>query len=206
MLPGPWQPISHGGSPSNRYLLPTARDHRQNQQQPSAKLCTVQQPLANLCTVQPPPMEQQPSATPCTGKQPSDFLCTVQLPAMKSVFNSSPHDMPNWINVPKVDAQIISRQQDIFHSTWPTVTALVSDKFPDFAQLYSCVKTFNLPNFMGAKRTVPSKLNLPIWESMLKSYHDNEICFLLALTTGGLLLTYLSRQERWSTTVLILNL
>lgn len=43
----------------------------------------------------------------------------------------------------------------------------------------SDVRSFCLPNFIGARRTVSSALNLPRWEELLRHYHDNEICFFL---------------------------
>lgn len=46
-------------------------------------------------------------------------------------------------------------------------------------ELYDDVKSYNLPNFLGAKRTVSSGLNLNQWEIELASYHDREICHFL---------------------------
>lgn len=51
--------------------------------------------------------------------------------------------------------------------------------FPTFALLYDTVKSFNLPNFLGAQITVPSELNIRQWEAELANYHDREICHFL---------------------------
>lgn len=83
------------------------------------------------------------------------------------------------IPVPKVDPDIVAAQQLIFKESWPTLTSEARQSFPQFADLYDAVKSFNLPNFLGAKRTVPSALNLTNWEKELSSYHDKEICHFL---------------------------
>lgn len=51
--------------------------------------------------------------------------------------------------------------------------------FQRFCALYDGVKYYNLPNFLGAKKTLESGLNLPQWEKALATYHDNEICHFL---------------------------
>lgn len=83
------------------------------------------------------------------------------------------------IPVPKVDPSIVAAQQVIFRETWPALTPEARASFPHFAALYDSVKIFNLPNFLGAKKTVPSALNLKQWEYELSSYHDREICYFL---------------------------
>lgn len=83
------------------------------------------------------------------------------------------------IPVPKVDAAIVAAQKVIFQQTWPALTPEACQDFPQFTALYDAVKNFNLPNFLGAKKTVPSALNLKQWECELVSYHDREICHFL---------------------------
>lgn len=87
--------------------------------------------------------------------------------------------IPNYIKVPSVDQQIINRQYAIFKDVWPTLSPEAQRAFPVFARIYTEVKRFNLPNFMGARVTVPSGLNLLEWERKLQYYHDNEICYFL---------------------------
>lgn len=83
------------------------------------------------------------------------------------------------IPVPKVDPTIVAAQHVIFKQTWPALTPQARQSFPQFAALYKAVKSFNLPNFLGAKKTVPSALNLKNWEHELLTYHDREICHFL---------------------------
>lgn len=83
------------------------------------------------------------------------------------------------IPVPKVDPEIVAAQQKIFKETWPSLTPDAREKFPLFAAIYDEVKSYNLPNFLGAKKTIPSALNLKQWEYELATYHDKEICHFL---------------------------
>lgn len=81
--------------------------------------------------------------------------------------------------MPKVDWSIVAAQRNIFENAWPTLTNEARHDFPQFAALYDAVKSFNLPNFLGARKRVPSALNLKQWEYELASYHDREICYFL---------------------------
>lgn len=83
------------------------------------------------------------------------------------------------IPLPEVDPKLVEAQKDIFRTVWPMLTDSARKRFPVFAELYDEVKSFNLPNFLGAKRTVPSELNLMQWEIELETYHDKEICHFL---------------------------
>lgn len=83
------------------------------------------------------------------------------------------------INVPQVDLAILYKQQRLFADNWPVPTEDAIRVDPYFCELYSDVKSFNLPNFIGARRTIHSGLNLEKWEQLLQGYHDNEICFFL---------------------------
>lgn len=96
----------------------------------------------------------------------------------RSVFvvNSACHvDIPT----PKVDQAIVDAQVKIYKETWPHPTPQAWQLFPDFCTLYEEVKSYNLPNFLGAKKTLDSGLNLPQWDKVLATYHDNEICHFL---------------------------
>lgn len=92
-----------------------------------------------------------------------------------TILDSSEPSIP----LPSVDPVIVAAQHVIFKETWPSLTPEARQSFPQFAALYDEVKSFNLPNFLGAKRTVHSGLNLKIWEQELRDYHDREICHFL---------------------------
>lgn len=89
--------------------------------------------------------------------------------------NTVHHSIP----LPRVDPLVVAEQELIFKETWPSLTSDARKSFPKFAALYDEVKSFNLPNFLGAQKTVPSGLNLQRWESELSTYHDREICYFL---------------------------
>lgn len=83
------------------------------------------------------------------------------------------------IPVPQVNHLTVLAQKDIFRDTWPKLSDKGRQEFPRFAKLYIDIKSPNLPNFLGAQRTVLSGLKLRRWEYELSTYHDKEICFFL---------------------------
>lgn len=85
----------------------------------------------------------------------------------------------NCIPLPKVDLDILATQKLLFKNMWPSLTDTARTASPEFAALYDHVKSYNLPNFLGAKCTVPSGLNIQQWEIELATYHDREICHFL---------------------------
>lgn len=90
-----------------------------------------------------------------------------------------PHSIPDWIPIPKVDSQILTNRHQIFAKMWPNTTSEAATAYPQFCELFQDVKSFNLPNFLGARRTLSSGLNLEAWETSLEGYHDSEICSFL---------------------------
>lgn len=72
--------------------------------------------------------------------------------------------------------EAIEKQGRIITSIWPQVTNYTAANFPDFASLYSTIKQAALPNFVGARMAVQSKLNIEQWRLSLKDYHDSGIC------------------------------
>lgn len=62
---------------------------------------------------------------------------------------------------------------------WPNPISKAWKEAPEFCTLYSNIKSKNLPNFLGAKITVQSALNLDTWQQELVDYHDREICAFL---------------------------
>lgn len=65
--------------------------------------------------------------------------------------------------------------------TQPYMTAdkITLQEFPEFSNLYTTIKNENLPNFLGAKITLKSDLRLDNWESLLKDYHNRDVCLFL---------------------------
>lgn len=90
-----------------------------------------------------------------------------------------PHCVNPSIRFPRVDVNVLKNQQRIIASNWPTITDDAWRVDPELCELYTDVRSFNLPNFMGARRTLWSGLNLHRWEELLTDYHDSEVCFFL---------------------------
>lgn len=82
-------------------------------------------------------------------------------------------------NIAGFSAAAINQHAQRIAQLWPEVSPTVADTFPEFAKNYSKIKQENLPNFLGAKITVPSQLNLENWERMLEGYHDRDVCLFL---------------------------
>lgn len=66
-------------------------------------------------------------------------------------------------------AQMVSR-------IWPKISAAAANKFPEFARSYNDITCVALPNFLGAKISVPSGLNIQKWRQYLSDYHDQSLC------------------------------
>lgn len=108
-----------------------------------------------------------------------DYLTdTTQVKAILHDY-ARPHHVKEGIPVPSVDQQILESQSRIFRELWPDPTPEAIDSHPEFCELYSDIKSFYLPNFLGARRTLESGLHLQSWETLLQGYHDAEICFFL---------------------------
>lgn len=88
-------------------------------------------------------------------------------------------DISDYIPSPQVDPEVIKKQCEIIKNIWPDISVAASHNHPEFAELYADVKSFQVPNFMGARRTLSSGLNLQNWELLLQGYHDAEICYFL---------------------------
>lgn len=79
-----------------------------------------------------------------------------------------------------VSQEAVSRTQNMIANTWPNITPEAQAALPSFAQLYNQVKSYNLPNCLGAKIPVHSGLKVERWVTLLQDYHDNELCHFLA--------------------------
>lgn len=80
---------------------------------------------------------------------------------------------------PNFDPVAVEEHSQRIASYWPHPTAQAMEEFPDFCKIYSVIKSFNLPNVLGARLTLKSGLNLDNWERLLQHYHDKEICAFL---------------------------
>ena len=62
---------------------------------------------------------------------------------------------------------------------WPTTDPLAWPEECRYRAIYDEVRRYNLPNYLGAKITVPSALNLLAWENDLADYQDRDVCVFL---------------------------
>lgn len=106
----------------------------------------------------------------------SDAIPTTIGPAMSPASS-------DWFT-PQLDPAVVAEHSRRVEAFWPHTTQAANVQFPEFCKLYQRVKSFNLPNALGARITVPSGLHLDRWEDRLRHYHDREICAFL--DTGGL--------------------
>lgn len=104
---------------------------------------------------------------------------TSESPSWLRWLSDRPCPINTDINFPLVDLSVLEAQHKILSSHWPKPTPDAYTCQPDFCELYDDILSFSLPNFMGARRTIASGLNLECWEALLKDYHDNEICYFL---------------------------
>lgn len=157
------------------------RDDENNDPYYTVKSTTVNRPLLQW---KHPSDHRQPSPHPSQGNTATNQVhnSKSQLSAITTSVKSH-HDGAESIDpsipLPRVDYQIVAAQENIFKNSWPMITDEARRSFPQFAALYDAVKSFNLPNFLGARKTVPSELKLKNWERELSSYHDREICYFL---------------------------
>lgn len=79
----------------------------------------------------------------------------------------------------KIDYDLVMQQQARIKSTWPIISSEALKCQPHFARLYQQIKSFNLPNFLGAQVQLHSALNIDMWEKLLHNYHDKEVCVFL---------------------------
>lgn len=77
---------------------------------------------------------------------------------------------------PKIEQGIIEAQAQLIKNLWPLPTKEAWHEAPQFCNLYTTIKSKNLPNFLGAQVTIQSGLKLDAWESALVNFHDREIC------------------------------
>ena len=54
----------------------------------------------------------------------------------------------------------------------PDIESVFEHQFPEAAQLYTLVCSVNKPNYRGARILLPTELNIPKWEEVLKGYFE----------------------------------
>ncbi|KAI8490446.1 hypothetical protein Bbelb_317140 [Branchiostoma belcheri] len=65
-------------------------------------------------------------------------------------------------------------------------------RLADFRLWHHAVRTSGLPNYLGEKIAVPTKLNIPVWRHLLGGYHDNTLCDLIEF---GFPINYVSATQ-----------
>lgn len=133
--------------------------------------------LQNQPLTSPPPLVLDSMSC----NQHQDQPVTFQLPKENSF--SSVTSLPEFISgdfdaqlCANLDVQKITAHYQRVATMWPTLAKQAAADFPDFAKLYTTIKSKNIPNFLGARITLTSRLNLKKWEEKLCHYHDKEIC------------------------------
>lgn len=116
-----------------------------------------------------------------------DVLPALDLPRwMPTNLDENASNLPRWIPGPSPDEKLkpiykvndpaIKNHTKMIKTFWPSHTPSATHKFPDFALAYNDIIGKALPNFLGAKVTVPSDLKLNKWREYLVGYHDTALC------------------------------
>lgn len=64
----------------------------------------------------------------------------------------------------------------IIEKKWPASTGEAAGVAPTHTAIYDLVKGHNLPNYIGARVSIPSALIIKEWRSLLRGYKDEKIC------------------------------
>lgn len=127
------------------------------------------------------------SSGPTTGhSHQRDPVSTIPIQQTSDLFTPQigsgySEDLPlHLCNPVHTDSQIISAISDIIDEFWPSLSPATIKCHPEFSSVYHRVKSFSLPNFLGAKIQVSSALKVGNWIRALTDYHDNELCHFLA--------------------------
>lgn len=87
--------------------------------------------------------------------------------------------LPDDRFLPHFDQQALIQHAARVAAFWPHPTKEAKAQYPGFCSMYDRIKHFNLPNALGARITLKSRLNLEKWEHYLADYHDKEVCSFL---------------------------
>ena len=66
--------------------------------------------------------------------------------------------------------------QPILDQIWPNTNKEAWPAESPYRLIYDAARSHALPNYLGAKITIPSGLNLEVWERNLVDYQDQEVC------------------------------
>lgn len=81
--------------------------------------------------------------------------------------------------LPQIAQAIVDNQKYLINDIWPDTTAEARVEFPEFCRMYQEIKSWGLPNFLGAKIPIESGLCIKNWRKLLLGYHDEELCVYL---------------------------
>lgn len=95
-----------------------------------------------------------------------------------STMRCLPGQNPDETNssLPTLRQWFLHNRSEAIKNTWPDLTDEVKENFSQFYALYTAVKAHNLPNFLGARITLCSDLNIVAWRKRLAHYHDKILC------------------------------
>lgn len=82
-------------------------------------------------------------------------------------------------NLVQVEASTLANIRHMVSTAWPLTTKQAWKDFPEFAAIYNALKSYNMPNFAGARIPVSSGLKVPNWVALLQNFQVNEICHFL---------------------------
>ena len=63
----------------------------------------------------------------------------------------------------------------ILNNIWPFPQKHLWSRYEVYYNIYMQVRLTAIPNYIGECITIPSGLNIPVWRSLLKDYHDKEL-------------------------------
>lgn len=122
------------------------------------------------------PLQDQPRSDGGKGSTPQ-----LSEPASEHRINNKDSNAPASIQLsslqlhPHLDLVKLNEHSKRLATIWPKLTTEAAKEFPEFAATYNTIKQKNSPNFLGAKLTVDSALNLSKWDELLTDYHDREV-------------------------------
>lgn len=183
-LDGHYKKSFNGADHTSAYnSIPTTATNRQNRIQTKS---TGNSDINNDHTLKPATLTSgssfqalaEPSKNFTASAEPSIFRACADEGSIFTHVYKAP-DWPTSSNQQLFSVEAIQKQRDIITSIWPATTVVARRQFPEFCRLYERIKSFGLPNFLGARVPIQSGLNIQAWRERLTSYHDREICVFL---------------------------
>lgn len=144
--------------------------------------CFVKSPAPQACVPKlcPVSTDGSSSSLQCVRNRGKPTYCPTGSEQLRYNRSCSVKKLLNVCNPVTVSEEALSRIHVMLSTSWPSVTDEAKTAMPAFADLYQKVKSYNLPNCLGAKIPVISGLKIENWVELLKGYHDNELCHFLA--------------------------